>query len=193
MEKLFVDFVGKLPRSKSGNAYASVCVDAFTKFVWIFPVREASTATVVRVLDIIFATFGIPENLVSINVSQFTSRNFRRMCFARGLRHVTTMPCYPQPSHAERFNRNLRTALIVYHHLDHSRWDEKLNWLHFAFNTARHEAHRDCPFRLMMSFASNSPLSNLWSIKDLLPDDLHTNSILDRWNATLRNLRLAHN
>jgi hypothetical protein len=40
MEKFFVDFVGKLPRSKSGNAYALVCVDAFTKFVWIFPVRR---------------------------------------------------------------------------------------------------------------------------------------------------------
>jgi hypothetical protein len=61
MEKLFIDFVGKLPRSKSGNAYALICVDAFTKFVWIFPVREASTATVIRALDFVFATFGIPE------------------------------------------------------------------------------------------------------------------------------------
>jgi hypothetical protein len=33
MEKLFIDFVGKLPRSKSGNAYSLICVDAFTKFV----------------------------------------------------------------------------------------------------------------------------------------------------------------
>jgi hypothetical protein len=68
-EKLFVDFVGKLPRSKSGNAYALVCVDAFTKFVWIFPVREASTAIVIRALDFIFTTFGIPENLVSDNAT----------------------------------------------------------------------------------------------------------------------------
>jgi hypothetical protein len=67
-----------------------------------------------------------------------------------------------------------------------------LNWLQFAFSTARHEAHEDCPFRLMMSFAPNSPLSNLWSIKNLLPDDPHTNSIRDLWNAALRNLRLAH-
>jgi transposase InsO family protein len=122
LEKLFVDFVGKFPRSKSGNAYAKVCTDAFTKFVWIFPVREASTATVIRALDLVFATFGISEILVSDNATQFTSNNFRRMCFARGIRHVTTTPYYPQPSHAERFNRNLRAALIAYHHLDHSRW-----------------------------------------------------------------------
>jgi hypothetical protein len=78
MEKLFIDFVGILPRSKSGNAYALVCVDAFTNFIWIFPVREASTTTVIRALDFIFASFGIPEKLVS-DATQFTSRNFRRM------------------------------------------------------------------------------------------------------------------
>jgi transposase InsO family protein len=123
-EKLFIDFVRKFPRSKSGNAYALVCIDAFTKFVWIFPIREASTATIIWVSDLVFVTFGIPEILVSDNATQFTSRNFRRMCFARGIRHATTTPSYPQPSHAERFNRNLRAALITYHHLDHSHWDE---------------------------------------------------------------------
>jgi hypothetical protein len=193
MEKLFIDFVWKFPRSKSGNAYALVCIDAFTQFVWIFPVREASTATVIRALDLVFATFGIPEILVSDNATQFTSRNFRRMCFATGIRHVTTTPYYPQPSHAERFNRQPRAALIAYHHLDHSLWDENLTWLQFAFNTARHYAHKDSPFRLMMSFPPNSPLSNLWSIKDLLPDDPDTISISDRYNAARRNLRLAHN
>jgi hypothetical protein len=48
LEKLSVDFVGKFPRSKSGNSYALVCVDAFPKFVWTFPVPEASTAMAVR-------------------------------------------------------------------------------------------------------------------------------------------------
>jgi transposase InsO family protein len=112
--------------------------------------------------------------LVSDNATEFTSRNFRRVCFVTGIRHVTTTPYYPQPSHAERFNRNLRAALIAYHHFDHSRRDENLNWLEFAFNTARHEAHKVSPFRLMMSFVPNSPLSNLRSIKDLLPNDPDT-------------------
>jgi hypothetical protein len=75
------------------------------------------------------------------------------MRFARSIQHVTTTPYYPQPSHAQRFSRNLRAALIAYHHLDHSRWDENLAWLQFAFSTARHDAHKDSP--------PNSPLSNL--------------------------------
>jgi hypothetical protein len=71
--KLFIDFVGKFPRSRSGNIYALVCVDAFTKFVWISPVREASTATTLLVLGSIFSIFGVPEILVSDNATQFTS------------------------------------------------------------------------------------------------------------------------
>jgi transposase InsO family protein len=192
MEKLFIDFVGKFPRSKSGHAYALVCVDAFTKFVWIFPVREASTATTIRALNTIFASFGLPEVLVSDNASQFVAHTFRRMCFARGIRHVTTTPHYPQPSHAERFNRNLRAALIAYHHRDHTRWDENLTWLQFAFNSARHDAHKATPFSLMFSFTPNSPLSNLWAIKDLLPDNTDVGVIRERWDAARRNLSLAH-
>jgi transposase InsO family protein len=192
MQKLFIDFVGKFPRSKSGNTYALVYVDAFTKFVWIFPVREASTATTIRALNSSFAVFGIPEILVSDNAAQFTSRQFRRICFARGIRHVTTTPYYPQPSHAERFNRNLRAALIAYHHRDHSRWDENLSWLQFAFNSARHDLHKASPFSLMFAFTPNSPLSNLWSIKDLLPDVCDTDSIRQRWDSARRNVRRAH-
>jgi hypothetical protein len=43
-----------------------------------------------------------------------------------------------------------------------------------------------------MFFSPNSPLSNLWSIKDLLPDDPDTISVCHCWNAARRNLRLAH-
>jgi hypothetical protein len=92
LEKIFIHFVGKLPRSKSGNTYALVCVDAFTKFVWIFPVREASTATSVRALNSIFTMFGLPQILVSDNATQFPSCKFRRFCFMRGIRHVMTTP-----------------------------------------------------------------------------------------------------
>jgi hypothetical protein len=93
------------------------------------------------------------------------------MCFSRRIRHITTTPYYPQPSHADMFNRNLNAALIAYHHQDHSRWDENLLWLLFAFNSARHDSHRSTPLQLIFTYTPNSVLSALWSIKDLLPDN----------------------
>jgi hypothetical protein len=114
------------------------------------------------------------------------------MCFARGIRHITTTPYYPQPSHAERFNRNLRAALIAYHHRDHSRWDENLGWLQFAFNSAYHDSHKSTPFSLMLAYTPNSPLAALWSINDLLPDDPKPDNIRQRWDSARKKLRASH-
>jgi hypothetical protein len=50
MQKIFIDYVGKLPRSKAGNSAILVCVDAFSKFVWIVPVREVTTKGTIKAL-----------------------------------------------------------------------------------------------------------------------------------------------
>jgi transposase InsO family protein len=192
MEKLFIDYVGPLPRSKSGNSFLLVCVDAFSKFVWLLPLRQANARlTIIALQNQIFQHFGIPSNLVSDNGPQFMSAEFRRMCFAHGIRHVTTSPYYPQPSHAERFNRNLRSALIAYHANQQNCWDQNLRWLQLAFNTALHESHKAVPFEVLFGFSPVLPLANLWRIEDLLPNspDRTTGG---RWREARKNLLRAH-
>jgi hypothetical protein len=132
MEKIFIDYVGPFPRSKMGNSFALVAVDAFSKFTWIFPVRRATSAITIACLKSIFSTSGVCRHLVSDNGSQFTSPEFRHFVFGLGIHHFTTTPYYPNPSHAERFNRNLKSALIAYHYTNHSLWDSELHWLQFA-------------------------------------------------------------
>ena len=119
----------------------------------------------------VFQHFGFPSTIVSDNGPQFISKDFRRMCFANGIKHVTTSPYYPQPSHAERFNRNLRSALIAYHAEQQDCWDLNLKWLQLAFNTALHESHKAVPSEVMFGFSPSLPLENLWHIDDLLPSD----------------------
>ena len=122
---------------------------------------------------------------------RFISNDFRRMCFANGIKHVTTSPYYPQPSHAERFNRNLRSALIAYHAEQQDCWDLNLKWLQLAFNTALHESHKAVPFEVMFGFSPSLPLDNLWHIDDLLPSDPEVKTV-DRWREVRRNLLRAH-
>jgi hypothetical protein len=73
---------------------------------------------------------------------------------------VATTQYYPQPSHAERFNINLRAALIAYHADSQTTWDENLTWLQLAFNTATHEATENTPFEIVFPFRAGSPLLN---------------------------------
>jgi len=35
MQKIFIDYVGNLPRSKVANMAMLVCVHSFSKFVWL--------------------------------------------------------------------------------------------------------------------------------------------------------------
>jgi transposase InsO family protein len=187
MEKLFMDYVGPFPRSKTGNTILLVVVDAFTKFVWLLPLRSATARLTVEALNSnLFQHFGQPVCIVTDNGSQFTSRLFKQMCFGQGIQHITTSPYYPKPSHAERFNRNLRSALISFHAEKQENWDHNLRWLQIAFNSALHEGHRSVPYELMFGFKPNNPLSNLWKLADLLPSS--SVDVKTVWLAAKKNL-----
>lgn len=192
MDKLFIDYLGPLPRTKGGKRFVLVVIDAFTRFVWLVPSSGITAGITVQHLRRIFASFGPPKAVVSDNAPAFTSKEFRRFCFELGIRHITTTPYYPQPSFAERFNRNLKAALIAYHSTSQKRWDSSLDWLAFAFNTANHEAHKTTPAKLMFSYPVNSPLANIWSLADLLPEQFDAEQIKRTWEAAKRNIKLAH-
>lgn len=192
MDKIFIDHVGPLPRTKAGNRYILVVVDAFTRFCWLMPTGATTASNTIRQLERIFAVFGPPRALVSDNAAAFLSNLFRRFCFDKGIKHIRTTPYYPQPSFAERVNRNLKAALVAYHAKSRTRWDESIPWLNLAFNSAQHEALKASPASLMLAFPLNSPLSNLWSLKDLLPDEMDRDKIRENWTRARRNISLAH-
>jgi len=50
MEKLFIDFVGTLTRTKRGNVAILVIVDGFSKFVSFYPVKKISSRVVTECL-----------------------------------------------------------------------------------------------------------------------------------------------
>jgi hypothetical protein len=192
-QKIFIDYVGKLPRSKIGNEMLLVCVDAFSKFVWLVPVRSATTSATIKALrERIFASFSVPETIVSDNAKCFVSLEFKQFCFDLGIKHVTTTPYYPQPSHAERFNRNLRSALIAYHGDAHSTWDENLTWLQLAFNTAKHEATQATPFEIIFPFRVGTPLLHQWGIQELIPGKCSPQEIRRLWSRVKSSLFRSH-
>jgi hypothetical protein len=92
-------------------------VDGFSKFVWLFLLRDMTVREVVNTLvRYIFGQYGVPEANISDNAAVFRSKIFKDCCFMWGVKHITTSPYYPQPSLVERFNRNLKAALVAFHH-----------------------------------------------------------------------------
>ena len=189
MEKLFVDFVGPLVRSKRGNFAILVVVDAFSKFVFFYPVRRITAQGVLDCLErSFFPAYGTPKCVVTDNARVFCCRLFRDLCFRWGVKHLTTTPYYPQASLAERVNRNFKSALKTFHHSSQKIWDEDLPWISTVFNTATHDSTQATPDAL---FLGRCPLGVRW---DLTPVYSGQAGRVDRdfWARAYQNLKLAN-
>jgi hypothetical protein len=82
MDKLFIDFMGPLTRTKRGNIAVLVVVDAFSKFVQFYPVRKITSQVVSDHLERgFFPAFGTPGCIVKDNARVFCCKTFKDLCF----------------------------------------------------------------------------------------------------------------
>ena len=191
MEKVFIDFVGPLTRTRRGNNAILAILDGFSKFVIFYPVRKISSQVVVEYLERnYFPMYGIPHTIVTDNASVFRSKPLRAMCFRWAVNHVTNTPYYPQANLVVRANRNLKSALKIFHHSSQTKWDEDLPLLNVAFNTAIHESSKSTPDVLFLGREIKCPLSSRW--------DFSSNSEMENaeanhqfWARAYENLKTA--
>ena len=190
IERLFVDSVGPLVRTRRGNIAILVILDGFSKFVKFFAVRKISSQTAVGCLEReFFSAYGSPSSVVTDNARVFCGRQFKDLCFRWRIAHITTTPYYPQASLAERVNCNLKSALKIFHHEAQEMWDRDLAWLSVAFNTATHESTKCTPDKLLLGREMRSPLDVRW---DLSPENVVVSQDNNQfWTDAYRNLQLA--
>lgn len=148
-ELIYVDFVGPLPRSKSGNAFMFVVVDSFSKFVHAHPMRSATAQATIKCLrEHIFLTFGTPRYLVSDNGSQFVSAIFKNFLNEFKITTWYTARYHPQANAAEAANKTIETAMRAYlkDEANHRSWDLHLSEITCAINSAKHTSTNFSPY-----------------------------------------------
>lgn len=131
-----IDHLGPFVRSKRGNTHLLVIVEAFTKFVFLKPVRNTSTQCVLRALEDVFCTFRYPDRLISDRGSCFTSHNFKRFCLEKGIKHVLNAVVSPRSNgQVERYNRTVLDSLTAQNlNCDERIWDEKVGIIQWGLN-----------------------------------------------------------
>ena len=192
LERIFIDFMVPLVRTKKGNQAILVVMDSFSKFVAFYPVRSITSAVVCDVLEHkYFMNYGVPKSLVSDNAKVFKSKLFYDFCFQWGIKRINTTPYYPQASLAERVMRNLKAALKIFHNQSQRMWDNKLHYLAFAFNSACHESTKMCPSKLFLGRGLNTPLENVGDLTEVLVSSEEERTKF--WTEAIRNLNMARN
>lgn len=190
-EKIHIDFIGRLPRSNSGNQYLLTVVDSFSKFTVLLPARNQTAKTTVNLLTKnIFSHFGFPKFLTSDRGQQFRSHLVAEMCMAYGIKHIFTSPFKPSSNISERVNKQLKIAMRIYHSKEHKTWDQNIHFFELAYNTSTHSSTGFSPAKLFLGREIKHPLDLAWNLSELVPDDPEANTE-DLWQAAVTNLRKA--
>jgi transposase InsO family protein len=61
-------------------------VDKFTKWIKVKPVASITTAKEVEFIKEIMYMFGVPNNIITDNGTQFTAREFKNFCPDSGIK-----------------------------------------------------------------------------------------------------------
>ncbi|XP_055522565.1 uncharacterized protein K02A2.6-like [Wyeomyia smithii] len=89
-----------------------VIVDPYSKWPEVHVTKSTTKKATLKLLNHSFATFGVPETIVSDNGTQFTSQEFQTFCSSQGIRHIRIAPYHPQSNGlAERFVDTLKRSL----------------------------------------------------------------------------------
>ena len=141
-----------------------VVVDAYTKWLEVHILPSATSSATITCLRKIFATYGVPEILVSDNGSNFTSKEFETFLKQNGVIHKTSAPYHPASNGlAERAVRTFKHGIKK---ITKGALQDRLSRFLFAYRNIPQTTTGHSPAELMFNRHLRSPM-------DLLKPDLN--------------------
>lgn len=103
-----VDFYGPLPRARGGMQYIFVLLDAFSKHVTLYPMKNATVRmTLKKIFTQFIPKFGTPKRILSDHGSQFTSHLWKTELESNNIKVLYSSIRHPQSNPTERVMREL--------------------------------------------------------------------------------------
>ena len=157
-----MDFCGPFLESPSSNRYVLVVTDLFTHFVTAIPLPANSAELTARSLfRHIFCRFGICTTLLTDQGTHFNNHLMRALQQLLGYNHILSTPYHPQTNGVvERFNASMVVQVSKLQQKHHNNWDDYLDAIVFAYNTAAHRTTKYSPFQLLFGRTPQLPIDS---------------------------------
>ena len=141
----YIDFAGPF----LGKMYFLV-IDAHSKWGEVFQMTQTTTTKTVELLRQLFASYGLPEQVVSDNGPQFVSEEFRQFMRGNGIRHIRCAPYHPASNGlVERFVRTFKEAMKAGKN-DGLPLSHRLSNFLLTYRTTPQATTRQTPFSLFL-------------------------------------------
>ena len=160
-DKITMDFISGLPRTKKGNDAIWVIVDRLTKSAHFLPIKVTFSLERLAKLyiDEIVSRHGIPISIVSDRDPRFTSRFWPSLQKALGTKLKFSTAFHPQTDgQSERTIQTLEDMLRACVMDFAGSWDEHLPLMEFAYNNSYHSSIGMPPYEALYGRKCRTPI-----------------------------------
>lgn len=138
-ELVAIDLIGELPIGRFGNKYILSIIDVFSKFVQLFPLRKATTRTIInKITKGSFLMLKEIKAVLTDHGSQFTSHTWYDKLQELGIKTLHTSVYHPGSNPVERCNKEIGKIIRMYCYDKHTRWVETLGFIEDCLNHSVH-------------------------------------------------------
>ena len=102
----------RLGRANGGYRYLLTCIDCFSRYAWVVPVKKKSAKDMVEAFKKLFEQSHprLPQRLQSDKGKEFVNSSVRALLTSKGISHFSSESVY-KAALVERFNRTLKTKM----------------------------------------------------------------------------------
>src|SRR6266496_130129 len=171
-ERIGIDFVGPLERTKKGNRYILVVTDYLTKWPEAKAMKEATAKNVIEfIYQEIICRHGCPRIILSDRGTHFRNELVDGLCEKFEIKHKLSSPYHPQTDGlVERFNRTLCEGLAKVTEKENE-WDKYIESVLFAYRTNKHNTTKKTPFFMIYGREAILPIDDINEDKEILEEE----------------------
>jgi transposase InsO family protein len=153
-ERVVMDHIGPLEKSKAGNKYIAVIVDPFTRWVELEAIPDIESATTANTLrNALIWRHGAPAELQTDGHLTFEGTAMNDLYDEYAIEHHTTTAYHPQSNGvAERKNKDIMNLLRILTGKNYSTWDKHLARVQWHINTNVNRTIGMSPFKASFGY-----------------------------------------
>ena len=149
-ERMAMDIIGPLPRSRSGCCYVLVMCDYATRYLEAIALKTIDAKIIAEELIKVFARVGIPREILTDQGTNFTSQMLAEVYRLLHVKAICTTPYHQQTDGlVERFNQTLKEMLRKTAYEEGKDWDKLSPFVLFAYREVPQESTGYSPFELL--------------------------------------------